>query len=134
MKPSDGSQIVCSNGTIPVTIWGSATFDVESIDPNSITHGGAKVNIPGKSGKFQCSIVDSGSPAPGAFDAIGPPDGYPDLTCHFVTAPNMFQPGASMATVSMTLCSNGFDAGCTGKASTAITATDAIRIVRENCK
>jgi hypothetical protein len=123
-----------SRGSIPVTIWGSATFDVDTIDPDSLTLGGAGVNTPGASNRFQCSIDDIGSPDPGAYDSLGPPDGYPDLTCHFVTSVNMFAPEDTTATVTMTTCSDGFADGCNGKPSTVVTATDAIRIVKSACK
>ncbi len=138
IKPySDPNSInVCTSGTVPVTIWGSATFDVSTIDPASLMLGGAMVNTVGKTARFQCSISDSGRPDPTQFDGIGLPDSYPDLTCHFETAANMFQEGATSATVSMTVCQDGFSAtgGCTGKASTAITAADAVRIVKDGCQ
>lgn len=136
VKPgSDPNSInLCSQGTIPVTIWGSAEFDVTSIDPESLTLGTSNINSPGKSGKYQCSIADSGSRVPASFDSFGPLDGFPDLTCHFTTSPGMFPAGATSATVSMTLCTNGFAEGCSGKPSTVTTATDAIRIVKSNCK
>jgi hypothetical protein len=128
VKPYGDSINVCSRGTVPVTIWGSATFDVSTVDPTLVMLGGAKVNIPGKTAKYQCNISDSGSPGGGL------PDGYRDLTCHFTTAPDMFQTGATSATVSMTVCQDGFAATCAGKPSTAITATDAVRIVKEGCQ
>jgi hypothetical protein len=128
VKPYGDSINVCSQGTVPVAIWGSATFDVGTVDPALVMLGGAQVNVPGKTAKYQCSISDSGSPGG------GPPDGYPDLTCHFVTAPNMFQGDATSATVSMTVCQDGFATGCADKLSTSITATDAVRIVKDGCQ
>lgn len=128
VKPYGDSINVCSQGTVPVAIWGSATFDVSTVDPALLMLGGAQVNTPGKTARYQCNISDSGSPGG------GPPDGYPDLTCHFVTEPNMFSVGATSATVSMTVCQDGFATGCAGKPSTPITATDAVRIVKEGCQ
>lgn len=128
VKPVGDSINVCSQGTVPVTIWGSANFDVRIVDPSLLTLGGATVNTVGKTARYQCSISDSGSPGGGL------PDGYPDLTCHFETAANMFPAGATTATVSMTVCQDGFTNGCTGQSSRAITATDAIRIVKEGCQ
>lgn len=125
---------VCSSGSVPVTIWGSATFHVNTIDPSLLLLGGAAVRIPGKSGRYQCSISDSGSPNSSLFDGIGAPDGHPDLTCQFTTEPNMFAAEAVTATVDMTVCADGFALGCEGKASTPITAHDAVRIVKEGCE
>ena len=136
IKPgSDPNSInLCSQGTIPVTIWGSATFNVATIDPDSLTLGGAGVNSPGKSGKFQCTIADVGSPSSSAYDHLGAPDGYPDLTCHFTTESDMFPASATTATVTMTMCANGYADGCTGKVSTVTTLTDAVRIVKSSCQ
>lgn len=136
VKPgSDPNSInLCSRGSIPVTIWGSGTFSVDTVDPDLLTLGAASLSTPGASGRYQCSVDDVGSPEPGAYDSLGLPDGYPDLTCHFATAVDMFPPGATTATVAMTLCSDGFADGCSGKPSTLVTATDAIRIVRSVCK
>lgn len=136
IKPfSDPNSVnVCSSGSVPVTIWGSATFDVSTVDPSLLLLGGAAVRIPGKSGRYQCSISDSGSPDSSLFDGIGGPDGYPDLTCQFTTEADMFPVGAVTATVDMTVCVNGFAEGCSGKASTQISANDAVRIVRDGCQ
>jgi hypothetical protein len=136
IKPgSDPNSInVCSQGSIPVTIWGSGAFDVSNIDPDTLTLGTASVNSPGQSGKLQCSIGDVGSAAPGSYDGLGPLDGHADLTCHFTTSPTMFPAAAASAAVSMTMCSNGYAGGCGGKPSTVTTSTDAIRIVKSNCK
>jgi hypothetical protein len=136
IKPySDPNSVnVCASGTVPVTIWGSATFDVSTIDPALLMLGGAMVNTVGKTNRYQCSISDSGRPEAGAFDGIGLPDGYPDLTCHIETAPHMFQDGATSATVSMHVCQDGFATGCAGKLATQISATDAVRIVKDGCQ
>lgn len=104
-----------------------------TIDLNSILLGGAGVNTVGRTGRYQCSISDSGSPAIDSFDNLGLPDGYPDLTCHFATAADMFPVGATTAAVTMRVCSNGFAEGCSGKQSTFITATDSINIVKDGC-
>lgn len=136
IKPhSDPNSInICSSGTVPVTIWGSATFDVSTIDPAQLMLGGALVNTVGKTARYQCSVSDSGQPQADAFDGIGLPDGYPDLTCHFETAANMFQESATSATVSMLVCQDGFTTGCAGKPSTTLTAMDAVRIVKDGCQ
>lgn len=64
VKP--GSNPNCNNtrgGVIPVAVLGSETFDVSTIDPDTVQFGGAD--------KKRCSIDDVNE------------DGYPDLICHF---------------------------------------------------
>lgn len=134
IKPgSDPNSInVCAEGSVPVVIWGSPTFDVNTIDPTSLKLGNALVKVVGKSDRYLCSIGDKGSPAAGVFDNLGDPDGIPDLTCHFQIVPNMFE-GSTVGEVTMDVCTGGFNAGCDDSATT-LKAADAINIVREGCQ
>jgi hypothetical protein len=128
---SDPNSInTCSGGVTPVTIWGSEDFDVSMIDPYMITFASAQVKTVGKSNKSLCSIEDVGSPDPYYFDGYNPdPDGYPDMTCHFVTS-DLGLDSSTTAQVSMTVCANGFNNGCIDT-DPVVTATDSINIVKD---
>ncbi len=75
----------CSKGTTPVTIWGSETFDVTTVNVSQTTLASALVKTVGKSSKILCSIGDVGSFDDDGGDNLGATDGFDDLTCHFVT-------------------------------------------------
>ncbi len=88
IKPgSDPNSInLCSKGVTPTTIWGSENFDVSKIDIKQITLASAPIKSVGKTAKKLCSIYDVGSFDENLFDHLNPnPDGFDDLTCHFVT-------------------------------------------------
>ena len=88
IKPgSDPNSInLCSGGAVPVTIWGSDVLDVATIDPDKLFLASANVKTVGKSGRSLCSIGDAGAHDEMFFDNLDPlPDGFDDLTCHFVT-------------------------------------------------
>jgi hypothetical protein len=86
-RGSDPNSInTCSGGATPVTIWGSASFDVSKIDPSQLTLASADVKTVGKSNRELCSIKDVGSYDESLFDKFNPePDGHADMTCHFTT-------------------------------------------------
>lgn len=74
-----------SAGVIPVAILGGATFDVSTVNPESLRLAGARVGLAGKSGRFMCSTKDANE------------DGYLDLFCHFETENLALQPGDAVA-------------------------------------
>ena len=71
IKPgSDQNTInMASAGTIPVAILGSATFDVTTIDPETVTLAGGAVRVVGKASRLQCTERDSNG------------DGFIDMVC-----------------------------------------------------
>lgn len=75
IKPgSDENSInLSSNGSVPVAIFGSDSFDVNDIDTSSLSFADAGVKVVGKKNHELCSIDDVNG------------DGIPDLVCHFVT-------------------------------------------------
>ncbi len=88
IKPgSDPNSInLCSGGNTPVTIFGSDTVDAALLDPDSLRFASAEVKTVGKSDRSLCSVADVGAPDPMYFDGLDPnPDGFADLTCHFLT-------------------------------------------------
>lgn len=135
IKPdSDPNSInTCSGGSTPVLIWGSDTFDVTLIDPNSLMLASSTVKTVGKSDRLLCSIEDRGAPDGGFFDGIDPtPDGNLDLTCHFLTMElDIADDTASEASIKGTLCDDP-DAGCMpGDAGfLEFEGTDSVKIVK----
>jgi len=136
IKPgSDPNSInACSGGSTPVTIWGSETFDVTTIDVSQLIFASSSVKTVGKSGKSLCSIQDVGSFNDTFFDNLDPlPDGYPDLTCHFITSDLGLNDASTTGNISITGCDEGYNSGCTTSSSGyyEITATDAVNIVKD---
>lgn len=136
IKPgSDPNSInTCSGGSTPVTIWGSETFDVSTIDISQIILATASVKTVGKSNKSLCSIKDVGAFDDTFFDNLDPlPDGYPDLTCHFVTYDLGLSDSSSSADLTITGCDDGYNSGCTisSPGYYEVTATDSVNIVKD---
>jgi len=71
----------CILGKIPVVVWGSADFDVTTVDVGQLKFSIAKIGQTGS--HAYCTKSDVGSYNPDAFDGIGLPDGHVDLTCYF---------------------------------------------------
>jgi hypothetical protein len=71
----------CRLGRIPVVVWGSADFDVTTVDVGQLTLSIAEIGQTGS--HVYCTRSDVGSYNPDAFDSIGLPDGHVDLTCYF---------------------------------------------------
>ena len=107
IKPgSDPNSInLGSNGTVPVAILGSATFDATTVDPLSVTLGGAYVAVRGK-----------GTPMAAPADVNG--DGFMDLVVH-------------VATVALRLTAGDTEAVLLGRTfdGTEIEGRDFIRVV-----
>jgi len=78
LKPGSNPNCVNPNshGNVAVAIFGSLTLDVSLIDTSTARFGGA----PAK--RCKVSDVEMEGPNPGEFM---PPDGIPDLVCHFDT-------------------------------------------------
>jgi len=77
IKPgSDPNSInLCSNGAVPVAILGSDTFDVSTVNTESLRFAGAGVKVVGKKDpRTLCSLEDVNG------------DSYLDVVCHFVMA------------------------------------------------
>jgi hypothetical protein len=80
-----GSYPNCSridgHGMVTAAVLGGAGFDVEGVDPMSLTLDNAPVKVKGTGLPF-CSVED----VSGDFSAgpEGAPDGYPDLVCRFL--------------------------------------------------
>ena len=89
VKP--GSDPNCFNinghGVIPAAILGSADFDVEQVDPYSLTFDGLAVRVRGNRGPL-CSLEDSNE------------DGFVDLVCHFEDDSDYWVGGDDIGTVS----------------------------------
>jgi hypothetical protein len=73
IKPGTNSINLGSNGKVPVAIFGSADFDVTTIDPYSITLADAGVTLKGKAQTPMTSVEDVDE------------DGYDDLVVHVDT-------------------------------------------------
>jgi hypothetical protein len=72
---SDPNSInLCSDGSTPVAIFGSANLDVAQIDETTLTLADTAVRVAGRSGKFLCHPPE---------DING--DQLPDLVCQFYT-------------------------------------------------
>jgi hypothetical protein len=124
----------CSGGATPVTIFGSETFDVNKIDIDKILLATAQVKTVGKSERSLCSIEDVGSPDPNAFDNLGAPDGYDDLTCHFVTVDLDLVDNSTTADLTIKVCDDPNDVdGCQegDPGYEVLTATDSVNIVKD---
>ncbi len=76
-----------SNGVIPVAIFGSATFDVNNIDPGSVMLEGLAVKVTGKSDKLLAHIEDDNG------------DGFNDLVVQIQVVDGAFPLGTTMATL-----------------------------------
>lgn len=77
IKPdSDPNSInLCSNGAVPIAIFGSETFDVYEVDTETLRFAEATVKLVGKKDPHSlCSYEDVDD------------DIYYDLVCHFLTA------------------------------------------------
>lgn len=77
IKPnSDPNSInLCSNGTVPIAIYGSELFDIYEVDTNSLRFAEATVKVVGKKDPHSlCDYSDINS------------DSFTDLVCHFVTS------------------------------------------------
>lgn len=87
IKP--GSDPSCfnndGNGVIPVAIFGTATFDVNDIDVETVQLEGLDVNVVGKSNKLLASIEDVNE------------DGYDDLVVKIEDEDGVFDVGSTMA-------------------------------------
>jgi len=114
IKPgSDPNSInLCSNGTVPVAIFGSNTFNVTDVNTDKLRFAEASVKVVGKKDtNTLCSYEDINS------------DFLDDLICHYVTTDIAGIDGESTtATVNGEL----FD-------GTPIQGTDSINIVKETC-
>jgi hypothetical protein len=124
----------CSGGATPVTIFGSETFDVNKIDVDKLLLATAQIKTVGKSERSLCSIEDVGSPDPSAFDNLGTPDGYDDLTCHFVTTELGLGDASTTADLTIKVCDDPNDVdGCMVEdpGYEEFTATDSVNIVKD---
>jgi hypothetical protein len=83
------------HGVIPVTILGSASFDVTQIDMATVLFGGLGLRVRGNKGPL-CSFDDDNG------------DGILDLVCHFEDDAGAWLPGNGQATLAGKLF-NGFD-------------------------
>jgi hypothetical protein len=136
IKPgSDPNSInTCAGGTTPVTIWGSASFDVTTVDIDQLVLASAAVKTVGKSDRSLCSTEDVGAPDPAFFDGLDPtPDGYLDLTCHFITVGlTALDDSSSSADLSITGCDTPADGCSSGDPGYyQFTASDAVNIVKD---
>jgi hypothetical protein len=135
IKPgsSPNSINTCSRGATPVTIFGSTTFDVNTIDIGQLVLASAYVKTVGKRERILCSIEDVGSPDPSTFDNLGAPDGYDDLTCHFVTADLELAYSFTTADLTIIVCDVPNDDGCqVGDSGYEVfPATDSVNIVKD---
>jgi hypothetical protein len=116
IKPgSDPNSInLCSEGAVPVAIMGSATFDVNSINTDTLRLADAAVKMVGKKDpKSLCNTEDVNA------------DGYEDLVCHFNTTElgNILDGTSTSATVK----------GETVE-GTPIEGSDSIVIVKDGCE
>jgi len=141
IKPgSDPNSInTCSQGATPVTIWGSETLDVSKIDQDQLLFASAAVKTVGRSGRSLCSIKDVGSYDASFPDNLNPtPDGYDDLTCHFVTFNLALDDSSTQAAVTITGCDDPTVTGDPGHCDTGdpgyfevVSATDSVNIVKD---
>ena len=103
---------LCSNGAVPIAIFGSETFDVYEIDTETLRFAEASDKVVGKKDpRSLCS-----------YEYIND-DIFNDLVCHFLTADIAGVDGqSSLATVNGEL----FD-------GTLIKGTDGVNIVKDTC-
>jgi hypothetical protein len=133
---SDPNSInLCSHGTTPVTIWGSDVLDVYTIDVDQLVLASADVKTVGKSDRTLCSIEDVGAPDESFFDMLDPsPDGYLDLTCHFLTFEmTSLDDTSPTCDLSITGCDVGFDCSSDSAGYYVATASDSVNIVKDTC-
>ena len=90
-----------SGGATPVAILGSADFDVNNVDLDTLSLGTEGIKTVGKHDKQLCNIDD----VSGDFTAYpeGEPDGYQDLICHFITISIVPEEGGTTTTLKGTL-------------------------------
>lgn len=74
-----------SQGVTPVAIFSSDTFDATTIDPATVTLAGARVKVPGNSGKYLCHNEDVNE------------DSIMDIVCQVRTNEFSICPGATTA-------------------------------------
>lgn len=114
IKPgSDPNSInLCSNGAVPVAIFGSATLDVSNVNTETLRFAEASVKVVGKKDPHSlCSYEDVNG------------DSYVDVVCHFVTSDIAAIDGESTsATVNGELLDG-----------TAIEGADSVNIVKDTC-
>jgi hypothetical protein len=97
IKPGgdDNCVNINGNGVIPVAVLGSADFDVNDINIDTLSFAGLAVRVKGNDAR-QCSVED----VSGDFTTPeGAPDGHPDLVCQFVDDPMSWNPGDGTATL-----------------------------------
>jgi len=135
IKPgSDPNSInLCSGGNTPVTIWGSEILDVYTIDVAQLVLASADVKTVGKSDRSLCSIEDVGAPDETFFDGLDPnPDGYLDLTCHFVTTElTELDDTSTTCDLTITGCDDGVECSSTSDGYYVATASDSVNIVKD---
>lgn len=103
---------LCSNGTVPIAILGSATFDVHAVDIATLRFAEAAVKIVGKKDPQQlCSYEDVNG------------DFVDDLVCHYVTADIAGIDGESSSADVVGELLDG----------TAFRGADSIRTVKDSC-
>ena len=113
IKPgSDPNSVnLCSNGSVPVAVLGSDTFNVFDVVTRTLRFAEASVKVVGKKSNELCSYEDVNS------------DGYSDLVCKYVTTDIAAVDGeSSVADVNGELI-NG----------TSFKGTDGINIVKDTC-
>ena len=114
IKPgSDPNSInLCSNGAVPVAIFGSDTFVVDDIDTETLRFAGSSVKVVGKKDPHTlCSFEDVDG------------DFIDDLVCHFLTTDIAALDGDSLtATVNGELLDG-----------TPIEGSDGVNIVKDTC-
>jgi len=86
-----------SNGATAVAVLGAVDFDVNNVDPYTLSLGSAGVKTVGKKNKTLCNISDTS----GDFTSFqeGEPDGYDDLVCHFTTISIVPEEGDTQSTL-----------------------------------
>lgn len=91
VQPSDDGSVGCMNnddhGVIPVVIFGSAEFDVHTIDVGSISFEGMSVAVRGKADRQQYTITDYNG------------DGYEDMEVKIADGDGYSASGSSSATL-----------------------------------
>jgi hypothetical protein len=114
IKPgSDPNSInLCSNGTVPVAIFGSATFDVTNVNTENLRFAETAVKVVGKKDPMQlCNYEDING------------DFISDLVCHYVTTDIAGIDGeSSIAKINGEL----FD-------GTKFEGSDSVNIVKDTC-
>lgn len=112
IKPSNGddpnSINLCSNGVVPVAVFGSEDFDVTEIDTTTLSLAGSGVKVVGKKDKQLCSYEYVNS------------DSHTDLVCHFIMIDLASEDGT---TTSVNLIGNLLD-------GSEISGSDTVYIVK----